>query len=134
MDKHIEKIRELKRDNNKLKKYKNFVEKSKDTKSIYDEIKNLKNQLEKYENLDQELQNCKLQISKYKTEISNLNKSELSFANKSNFYKQQMEINQLKDDKDKLNKNYKETFEKNKKLENIVEKLQDVFEDIEELY
>jgi len=127
MDKYIEKIRELKRENMKLKKYKVFVEKSKDSKSIYDQIKNLQIKLEKKDALETR---CKHLLSENKilqSKVSKLQRSELSFANKSNFYKQQIEINQLEENIEKLKDEYKNTFERNKKLEMIVEKLADVF-------
>lgn len=140
MDKYIEKIKELRRENMKLKKYKLFVEKSKDSKSIYDEIKNLRNELNKYKNLGTELNRSKDLNLQLQTQIYKLQQSELSFANKSNFYRQQMEINDLeeevekqKTEKDKIYDDHKDTFERNEKLEGIVDKLKNLLKDVAEL-
>lgn len=140
MDKYIEKIKELKRENHKLKKYKLFVEKSKDTNIIYNEIKDLQNQLAYYQNMETKFKhtlNLNLQLQ---TQIDSLLLSELTFANKTQFYRQQMEINQLeekvekqKTEKDKYYEDHKDTFERNNKLQNIVNKLKDLLEDVDNL-
>jgi len=127
MDKY-EKIRELKRENIKLKKYKNFVNKSKDTKEIYDKIKDLQEEFDKYQKCKKRCSDLLYENQTLQQTLLKLQQSELSFANKSNFYKQQMQINRLNENIEKLNHDYKQTFERNKDLEKVVEKLKDVFQ------
>ena len=127
MDKYIEKIRELKRENGKLKKYKVFVEKSKDTNTIYNEIKGFKKESEQIPGLKKRCNELLSENKRLQSKIFDLNNSQLSFANKSNFYKQQMQINKLEEDMRKLKEEYKDTFERNKILEMIVEKLEPIF-------
>ena len=127
MDKYIEKIRELKRENGKLKKYKVFVEKSKDSKSIYNELKGFKKESEQIPGLKKRCNELLSENKRLQSKISDLNNSQLSFANKSNFYKQQMQINKLEEEQIKLKEEYKDTFERNKTLEMIVEKLEPIF-------
>ena len=126
-NKHIEKIRELKRENMKLKKYKTFVQKSKDSKEIYNEMKDLQNEVNKYQACKKHSEHLLYENKMLQAQVLKLEQSELSFANKSNFYKQQILINQLNETVENLNNNYKKTFEKNKKLEIIVNKLQSLF-------
>lgn len=137
MDKYIEKIRMLKKENMKLKKYKIFVEKNKDTKLIYNEIKNLQNEENKYKILQKDfifLQEENKLLSKQVLELKN---SELSFANKNKFYKQQIQINSLEEDikilnneKNQIYEDHKDTFEKNKDMEIVINRLKNIFDDV----
>lgn len=140
MDKYIDKIRELKKENYKLKKYKVFVDKNKDTKGIYKEITNLKNKSDDLEKLKKDFKSLEQENIQLKNQIKHLKDSELSFVNKSKFYQQQMKINDLEseivtlqEEKKQIYKDHEETFERNKILELIVQKLKDITIEVEKL-
>ena len=140
MDKYIDKIRELRKENHKLKKYKVFVDKSKDSKSIYNEISNFQKEMGNFEILQKKYKSLDEENKKLKKLVGKLQDSELSFVNKNKFYHQQMKINELqeqinilKQEKDQIYKDHEETFERNKILELIVEKLKDITSEVEKL-
>ena len=134
MDKYIKKIRELKRENIKLKKYKVFVEKNKDTKSIYNDIENYQKEIKKNKILVSDLKQFIIKNKELLIKINNLKNSELSFVNKSNFYKQQIEINILNE---KIKNNEKEKVEINKQNENMYKRnkfLEDILLQFKQFY
>lgn len=137
MDKYINKIHELKKENIKLKKYKIFVEKNKNTKSIYSEIENLQNEKTKFEILKQDFSKLNEENNILKSKILKFKESELSFANKNKFYSQQIEINNLKENIIKLEKekkqiyeDHRDTFKKNKDMQIIIDRLKNIFNDV----
>lgn len=129
----LKKIIELKKEINKLKKYKNFVEKSKDTKQILDDIIFLQKEQEKYKELQKRYNDLLKENKLLSNNLDKLKQSELSFVNKNTFYHQEMTINSLKQkiqemerEKEEIKENNKEILIKNEKLERVVDKIMEI--------